>query len=280
LLDRNYKSRISLRKHLLQRHSTDCLYSSPASLPAISELYTYLLRTYLPTRFPSHFILSPSGTLFTNLITHDTHPIAPPPATRPRDPAPALKILSTTFEEDILILLPDVNGNYILKAFATFFPSGFSPMDKAEKPLDAIHSPVPGYAEKLSLSMNRYFSQMMPGVHNAVRRYNWGITTHDKLFDLTGDHIHDDEIVDLEAERELVSPEKCWLRVERQVLFKLPDSGAAVFMVKTYLYSLKDVKEEGKGAELAAAVESMGEGIGWYKRRGIWGDKVINYLRA
>lgn len=181
-----------------------------------------------------------------------------------------------------MILQPSATSpEYILKAFAAFFPSGFSPLEKAEKPLSAMHCPAQGYAEKLSISMNHYFARLKPGIGNAVKRYNWSIVTHDKLFALTGNHIHDDEVVDVELEKKKeLDPAQCWLRVERQVLFKLPQTGAAVFVVKTYLYPLGEVKGEGLGCELADAIEGLGESVGWYKRRGIWGDKVVEFLRC
>lgn len=282
LIDHLYPSRISLRKRLLQTQPTSTLvHSSPASIPAITELYTFLLRTYLPLRFPSHFILSPSGTLFTNLITHDTHPIAPPPHTNPSDPAPALRILATSIEEDVMVLLPDQSGVYRLAAFACCFPSGYAPERKAGMSLDELHAPVPGYADKLSVSMNRFFSRLRPGLENAVRRYNWAITTHDRLFALSGNQIYDDEDEEEEEEEEeRVDPENCRLRVERQVLWKLPGTQAAVFMIKTYLYTLAEVKAEGLAEDLARSIEGMGEDMGRYKRRGVWGEKVIEFLRS
>ncbi|KAL0639766.1 hypothetical protein Q9L58_001081 [Maublancomyces gigas] len=285
LIDHLYPSRISLRKRLLQTQPTATLvHSSPASIPAITELYTFLLRTYLPIRFPSHFILSPSGTLFTNLITHDTHPIAPPPHTNPSDPAPALRILATSIEEDVMVLLPDQSGVYRLAAFACCFPSGYAPERKAGMSLDELHAPVPGYADKLSVSMNRFFSRLRPGLENAVRRYNWAITTHDRLFALHGNQHYDDEdeedYEEEEEEDERVDPENCRLRVERQVLWKLPGTQAAVFMIKTYLYTLAEVKAEGLAEELARSIEGMGEDMGRYKRRGVWGEKVVEFLRS
>lgn len=279
LLDRLYPSRISLRKRIIQTQPTEMiLHSSPASIPAVAELYTFVLQKYLPVRFPTHFMLSPSGTLFTNTITHDTHPIAPPPHTNPSDPAPALKILATTIEEDLMLLLPDSNGLYSLAAFACCFPSGAAPEKRTGLTLDEIHhAPAPG--DRLSASMNRLFTKLRPGLENAVRRFNWSITTDDRLFALSGNHMYSDDEDD-EPEDETVDPRSCRLRVERQVLWKLPGSHAAVLTVKTYMYTLAEVKAEGLGEELARGVEGMGEEVGKYKKRCFWGKDVIEYLRS
>lgn len=89
-----------------------------------------------------------------------------------------------------------------------------------------------------------------------------------------------DEEADETAEDENVDPRNCRLRVERQVLWKLPESGAAVFMVKTYLYTLDAVKSEGLGEELARGIEGMREEVGKYKNRCFWGKEVVEYLRS
>lgn len=79
-------------------------------------------------------------------------------------------------------------------------------------------------------------------------------------------------------------PEKAHLRIERQTLHRLPGTGALVFGFKTYRYGLDEVKREGSGGELAAAVDGLKEAsvpeMNTYKRGVVWGEKVKAYLRA
>jgi hypothetical protein len=75
-----------------------------------------------------------------------------------------------------------------------------------------------------------------------------------------------------------------YLRCERQMLHRLPITKALVFSFKTYLYPLKDIKDEGLGEELAQAIDGLKEGsvpaMHFYKRGVIWGEAVKKYLRS
>jgi hypothetical protein len=74
------------------------------------------------------------------------------------------------------------------------------------------------------------------------------------------------------------------MRSERQTLHRLPKSEAIVFTFKTYLYSIKDIKEEGNGEALAEAINGLKEGsapgMHFYKRGAVWGEAVKKYLRS
>lgn len=74
------------------------------------------------------------------------------------------------------------------------------------------------------------------------------------------------------------------MRVELQTLTRLPRTQAILFSFKTYLYPLRQVKEEGLGPELAEAVDGLSAGnapgmVG-YKGRARWSRRVCEYLRA
>lgn len=75
-----------------------------------------------------------------------------------------------------------------------------------------------------------------------------------------------------------------YLRCERQTLHRLPKSEAIIFAFKTYLDSLKDIKEEGLGGELADAIDGLktgnAPGMQTYKRAAAWGTAAKKYLRS
>jgi hypothetical protein len=74
------------------------------------------------------------------------------------------------------------------------------------------------------------------------------------------------------------------LRVELQSLSRLPKTKAILFSFKTYMYPLKDLKDEGLGAELADAIDGLkgGNAPGMFKYKGgvRWGKSICEYLRA
>jgi hypothetical protein len=163
-MDHNYLSRIHLRKQIIKDHHDIVIQASPACKAAIEELYTWLVTTYLPTRFPTMFRISSEGLL--NLATEQNLPLSPP-----QDPVQTFEVLGENLDEDILILLPSDDGDgYALKGFVTCFPAGFNTKDKFEQKLRDIHKPVPGYKQKLEKSMDRFFEKIEVG--KVVKRSN------------------------------------------------------------------------------------------------------------
>ena len=129
--------------------------------------------------------------------------------------------------------------------------------------------------------MERYFDRLETG--KFVRRVNWSMATSDRLY--TGDvqtHFHEGEEKE-EDERDEFRVDECFQRSEAQILFRLPSTGALVFVIKTYLYTLKEIKGEGLGPEFANAIEGLEKGnvpeIFRYKRGPLWAEKVKAFLR-
>jgi hypothetical protein len=141
----------------MRDHHDIAIQAHPSIKPAVNELYTWLLSTYLPQRFPTMFKLTPSHLL--NLATSEYLPLSPP-----SDPIQTLGILGANIDDDFLLLLPSDDGDgYVLKGFVTCFPSGFNTKEKFGLKLRDIHGPVPGYKEKLERSMDRFFERLEVG---------------------------------------------------------------------------------------------------------------------
>ncbi|KAF3929086.1 hypothetical protein ABW20_dc0106067 [Dactylellina cionopaga] len=271
LIDSSYPSRIALRKELVSQHS-NTLGASLQSADAVKELYSCLLSDHLPSRFPNLFIANKERSIFKNNVSGDESPLQPPEPT-----LSALKILASTVEEDILILQKDPTEDvYRLHAFIACFPSGFDPSEKMGMTLREIHGPVPSFEKTLAPSMDRFFGRLEVG--KWVRRFNWTISLTEKLFLPIVSHVYDNQPVPREFEH--VDLNKTFLRVERQVLLRLPASRAIVFFIKTYMTPLSEVKEEGQGHDLATAIEGIPEDLAQYKSRSLWGKAVTFALRA
>lgn len=177
-MDKNYAARVEYRKRLINsEHRENIINVNDAALvgPATRELYTYLLGTYLPIRYPTMFQLQHPSTKkidFQNLVTGDRFPVQPIEHLSLSTP---LETLGYTLDEDFYFLLPettDGNIKYILQAYMTVNPAGFSPREKLGKRLVDIYTPVPKYAEKLESSMDRFFAGL------GVDRYSifYGLT--------------------------------------------------------------------------------------------------------
>ncbi|PQE27970.1 HRQ family 2 protein [Rutstroemia sp. NJR-2017a WRK4] len=272
-MDKTYLTRLALRKEVIASHRRTVLQALPPSYAAIEELYAYLLTTYLPTRFPTMYSLSSDESALLNKSTSQYLTLSP------KSPFESLQTLGENIDTDFLFLVPSSDGDgYILGGFICCFPSGFDTEALLGKKIRDIHGPVPGYKEKLEKSMYRSFDRLEVG--KVVKRVNWSITTHDRLFAASGNHLYEGE----EAAAEEIDINHTYLRCERQLVHRLPETKALIFSFKTYLTPLTQVKAEGLGEELATAIDGLKEGsvpaMHFYKRGVVWGEKVKEYLRS
>lgn len=51
-----------------------------------------------------------------------------------------------------------------------------------------------------------------------------------------------------------------FVRSELQTLFALPETGARILSIHEYLYPLQEIKDEGNGPAMAAAIDGLKEG--------------------
>ncbi|SPN96583.1 uncharacterized protein DNG_00106 [Cephalotrichum gorgonifer] len=271
IIDTNYPSRIAQRREIIARHPTTVHGCVPEGVEPVRELYEFLLASYLPARYPTMFTLQGNKAVV-NTAMGSSHPVIPP-----ADPLQALRTLGETVEDD-LFLVVETPGGHRLVAFACCFPSGFDPSSKLGRVLAEIHEPVPGY-EKIGGSMERFFARLEVG--KSVKRINWSVTAQEELFNPVGSHAEDPEAVERDQD---VDIEKARVRMELQTLTRLPRTKAILFSFKTYLYPVRDIKEEGLGPQFADAIEGLrrgnAPGMWTYKGAVRWGKSVCEYLRS
>src|SRR4029079_12117732 len=99
--------------------------------------------------------------------------------------------------------------------------------------MDVVHGPVPYYERHVSTPVDHALSRLTE--ERLVARANWGVADHAALFQpaINLRPIGFSSVE--EAARGL------WLRVERQTLRRLPESGAIVFTIRTYQQRLRAV---------------------------------------
>lgn len=166
----NYLDRINLRKRIMAEHPETVLAAEDCVKPAIDEFYTWLVGTYLPTRYPRMFqLLSSDGeksAFLHSLVTDEIFSLSPE-----GNPLDALRVMGGLIEDDLLFLMPSDDGDgFTLRGFVTCFPNGFNTSKKLGLKLRDIHKPVPQYKEKLEKSMDRFFQKL--GVGRFIKRAN------------------------------------------------------------------------------------------------------------
>lgn len=152
--------------------------------------------------------------------------------------AQALVVLGRLVQED-LCLLQKQGEEHVLTAAVLCFPSNWTLAEKLGKPLIAIHDPVPEYGPDLARRVQRMFDAIRPG--QALWRMNFNVFENPALFHPA-------------READAVPPRRQgeFLRSERQCILRLPQSGAGLFTIHTYLVRLDSLPEAARQGLIAA----------------------------
>jgi dimethylamine monooxygenase subunit A len=176
--------------------------------------------------------------------------------------AAAMAAIGLRAQEDFCILQTEpgnVESPYRLTAAVLCFPNRWRPADKIGLPLQGIHGPVPGYAAKLGMPVDRFFQALK--ADRIAMRHNWSLHTDDQLFHPgPGKDAPDGTITAANAGQTV------FMRVERQTLRRLPESGAVVFTIRTLIAPLAEAAETAeKRLTLKDALETMDPDMQAYK---------------
>ncbi|OBA22663.1 hypothetical protein METBIDRAFT_9043 [Metschnikowia bicuspidata var. bicuspidata NRRL YB-4993] len=279
LIENTYLETTNRRKSHLGRFEHKMIHCNHSEMAqsAVREFYSMAV-SFLANRYPQYFKLDSAKGTIHNLINDDVFPLSG----RNRDVKYLLRVLTANIEEDVIIMLKDHPENedaeYILRASLTGSPAGFDPSHNFDRPVSFIHNPVPQYEARLFSPMHRFFNKIAS--KDIWQRANWSIQTNRILFKLEdhhgrcGDDPEEQETQDIDFEN------ACFMRCERQLITRLPQTKAVLMLVRTYLTPLKTIKEESHATEMAQAIESLPEDLALYKRRHVWGKAVCEYLRT
>ena len=156
-------------------------------------------------------------------------------------------------QEDLCIL--EKSDAWRLTAACVCFPSRWNLREKIGQTLDAIHTPIPGYAEQLGSPTTSVFDRLNP--ERSFWRLNWTL-----LDDPT---LHQPHSTRRPPHGDL---DQWFFRVERQTIRALPETKAVVFTIRNYVTSLATLRENELFVEhLLTAIEqappAMQEYKGW-----------------
>jgi hypothetical protein len=148
--------------------------------------------------------------------------------------------------QDDLVIMQKGEGGYRLVAAALCFPSSWSLAEKFGGSLDQIHAVVPGYAETMAARMNRIFDALK--VEMPVWRMNWSLYPDAEL--------HHPE--SRQRPRDwFQSNFDAFVRVERQTLRRLPDTGDILFTIRIYVDPIAALARHPEGPRLARGLRAQ-----------------------
>lgn len=153
-------------------------------------------------------------------------------------PMGPLHFLGSQIQDDI-VLMDQREGTLWLDAGLVTFAADWSMGFDVGMRFLEVHGPVPRvHEEKIITRAHQFLLRLQPG--EQYRRTNWTMTVDRRLDTST------ETYPDWAKDRTLVVsdpalPDRLHLRVEVQHLVKLPTSGALLFLVRTYLASLREI---------------------------------------
>jgi hypothetical protein len=207
--------------------------------------------------------------------TDDGIEIAGNPDLSLSEPMPPLKIASLLVQEDLILMRKGEDG-WRLAAGSLCFPSSWTLTEKFGKPLHRIHEPVPGFGPGTRNDglISRMFDNLQLG--RPVYRFNWSVQAGDALYH----PLSNEGRIDRAEQR----PSKfgdadlnaaAFIRVERQTLRKLPQTGDILFTIRIYLDPLGMLASHPDRATLAPAfaAQLLGLSIEELDYKGLTADR-------
>jgi hypothetical protein len=250
------------KDRLAETHFDEIFYSEETSLPAQQECLD-LLTDHLSQRHPDRYTAS-NGSVRAGERVIDLKASG----TTPLQKAAALVA-------DDLVILEKREAGWHLTAAHLAFPSGWSLREKAGLPMEGVHAHVPGFegGTRNATMINRIFDNLQPDL--PAVRLNWSVYPSGDLFWPPERGAR--------SEKMAFIPATNFVRVERQALRRLPETGAIVLTIRIYadpIGVLTSLGDEGKmaGALADKLMEFSPDQLA-YKGMVSKRDALVGYLR-
>jgi dimethylamine monooxygenase subunit A len=232
VLDEAHAGQMALRDWLLAGRRDAVL----AQLPGAEDAAAEVLETVL-AHLPSGFTWSGRAVTRPDGVRVDLDADTP------------LATAARLVQEDLCILEKPVGaGEHVLTAACLCFPASWTLAEKIGRPLGAIHGPVAAYGAEMTARVQRMFDAIRPG--RPLWRQNALLYARPDLHQPRS-----------EADpREEAHLERPYLRSERQCLLRLPQSGAILFSIHTYVLPVTALTPDQKAALEAFPIDQAGHG--------------------
>jgi hypothetical protein len=192
-------------------------------------------------------------------------------STRLREIGPDANViqLGCQWEPDFLLLAPDDHGRLILQAGCVCFPSGWSLNEKLGQPLEAIHDVVPGLNPMIGSRIQTFLERLKPGT--GWRRSNWGISSSPERNQHSGRRINR-----LNSD---TPPESTWVRIEHQMLTRLPDCDGILFGIRLENVDMLEFQRDTVlRTGLHRALKTMPDAMARYKNLQLVRPALMSFL--
>lgn len=174
--------------------------------------------------------------------------------------------LACQLQEDICVVKIDGSSDHLTAAHLCF-PNRWAASQKIGKNFIEIHKPVARFAEA-NPNVASLIQAMMGG--KPYVRFAWGLSNDTNL-----DH-HPDTTDEFRFESD---SEALYVRVERQVLFGLPQNNLLLFFIRTYYEDCRKICRDMEIAQgLAKTLLSISDELLFYKGLSKSRDRIVDWL--
>ena len=184
----------------------------------------------------------------------------------------ALVEASLLVADDIVVMQPkSTDGGekqLVVVAGVVCSPSRWSIQTKLNSNIMAVHVPVPQYAEHVGKAVDTTLSRLR--VDQPMVRSNWTIEDHCALFQPFAP-----------SEPLVQDPTQLWIRMERQTLRALPETGGSMFTIRTYQQPITEYVARGKdvASTLYSLVKRLPDDVAKYKSMLHYRDALLELLK-
>ncbi|KAH8891129.1 hypothetical protein GQ53DRAFT_765272 [Thozetella sp. PMI_491] len=261
-IDKSYLARYQYKRKLFAQYPEETIQSLPRSEEPAFEALGYLAE-FLPQRYPSMFVKTACG--LDNRVTGDSWDLRRDSKTWSN--YHPLQRARTAFP---------VGSSFVLFTPLPMLisPAGWQLKKRMGHSLWEIHAgKVPMYEKVLSRSMDRFFIRLR--ADKPFMRFNYAIDISSELFHINSHHNLTEGMLD-----KPVTLDQLHLRVERQVVQRLPRSRAIAFSIRTYVTPITEVTRDKEVAiALRTSVGSYSPALAVYKNKPLWERVLADHFR-
>ncbi len=172
------------------------------------------------------------------------------------DAAVRLQALGRAWEADVVWLAPHADGEVRVVGGIVCFPSSWALTEKLGLPMRDVHGPVPGLNAALGGQVERFLAKLASGT--AWSRENWSLSRSNER----NQHTSRPRAA-FDAQTPL---DEVWIRLEHQLLMRLPASDAVLFGIRIELVPLMELKRDpAAAARFARILRTMAPEAAAYK---------------
>lgn len=229
--DRHFEAHLAEKERLFAKAAAPVFLAEPDTLAAQGEVLALLLE-HLPRHFPDRYAVADGAVRLAE--TGRRFEIA--------DFTDAPLLLAARLVQEDLVIMRKGGDGYRLAAAALAFPSSWSLAEKFGRSMSEIHEAVPDFnGGRMGAVVARIFDNL--AVERPVWRLNWSLYSDAEL--------HHPMPKQLDLRVTDTSLNSLHVRVERQTLRRLPESGDILFTIRIHHDPVAALVRHPDGARLA-----------------------------